>query len=384
MRRAALLVAWGALALATAPWAAAPARQAADGTEAPKAVEAVQGSAALARLIELAETGQDRELVEAGLPQVADDGALARDGLAVALVARGLFATGREPEAFALLERAEPRARDEAGRGAIVLMRARLLLERDELKAALALLTKRPGAYDEPRYPTLPDNLLLLGRGLVRLERHDLAEPLLTRFVEVAPLSPEGPAAWHMLFDCALRRGDLDRARACREQKEKLAQWHELLLARRLQIRRDPTARLPRLGLALLLLEVDELDGAQAALDALIARYPNDRDAWLHLGEVHRRAGRLKEAERVWRRLLQMHPDEQRARYNVAVLLRLGGQLDQARAELERLLASPAGEEERFVSAHLELARVLQAQGLADEARTRYAAYVARGGKEAL
>ena len=62
-----------------------------------------------------------------------------------------------------------------------------------------------------------------------------------------------------MLFDCALKRGDVERARACRVEKERLATWHQLLVARKLQVRRDPSARLPRLGLALLWLEVERL-----------------------------------------------------------------------------------------------------------------------------
>jgi tetratricopeptide (TPR) repeat protein len=337
-----------------------------------------------ARLVELAELGFAAELIATGLPLVQRGGELGADGQAGALVARALFGAGREAEAFALLDAAAPRAGDDAGRAALDLMRARLHLERDELAQALRILTARPGAYDAPRHPRAADNLLLLGRALVRLERRDLAEPMLQRFVAAAPLSPEAPAAWHMLFDCALGRGDVERAKACRAEKERLELWHQLLVARRVQIHRAPDARLPRLGLALLWLEVGALDEARAALEGLLARFPSDAEAWLHLGEVHRRAGRMDAARQAWTRLLELHPEEQRARYNLAILHRVQGRAAEARRELETLLAGPAADDARFLGAHWELARLLQAAGEVGAARERYAAYLERGGTDPL
>lgn len=378
MRRLAALVLAVALPAGNGAHPLQEERPASEAAQAPAVPEAYL------RLAELAEVGLDRELIEVGLPLVEPGGELARDGQAAALVARALFGAGREAEAFALLERARAAAADASGRVAIDLMRARLLLQRDELRDALGLLTREPGAYDAPRYPEAPDNLVLLGRALVRLERHDLAEPMLARFVAAAPLSPEAPAAWHMLFDCAVRRGDLARAQECRARKEDLDTWHQLLKARRLQVRRDPDARLPRLGLALLWLEVDALGEARAALDALIERHPTDAEAWLHLGEVHRRAGRMEAAGEAWTRLLGMHPDEQRARYNLAMLHRVEGRPAEARRELETLLAGDAADDPRFLAAHLELARLLRAAGEEEAARERFGAYRERGGDEEL
>jgi len=342
------------------------------------------------QLAELAELGLTTELIELGLPAVEKDGALANDGQAAALVAQALFGAGREGEAFALLDAAQARTGDgskpasAADRAALDLMRARLHLQRDELGEALGILAASQGKAPEPRYPFAVDNLLLLGRALVRLERFDLAEPMLRRFLDEAPLSPEAPSAWHMLFTCALQRGDVETAKACRAEKQRAETWHQLLVARKLQIRRDPDARLPRLGLALLWLEVDELEQARGALDAVIARYPNDADAWLHLGELHRRAGRLGDARRAWTQLLSMHPDEHRARYNLAILHRVEGRPAEARRELETLLASDAADDERFLGAHLELARLLQKAGETGAAQQRYAEYQKRGGTDAL
>jgi predicted Zn-dependent protease len=337
---------------------------------------------AYTRLAELSELGLDAEVVATGLPLVSGAGELARDGQAAALVARALFAVGREDEAFRLLDAAQPS--DDAGQASLTLMRARLLLERDRLKEALALLTLEPGAWSKPRFPGAAENLVLLGRALARSERHDLAEPVLEAFVRAAPLHPEGPAAWHMLFDCAMKRGDLARAEACRAEQGRLMLWHELLKTRRLQVRRSPEAREPRLGLFLLWLEAGELDEAQRALEGLLERHPGDAEAWLHQGELDRKRGRPQDAERAYARALELAPGDQRARYSLALLFAAAGRAADARRALETVLASEAADDPRFLGAHLELARLLSAAGEAEAARARYELYVARGGREPL
>ncbi|MEM7306530.1 MAG: tetratricopeptide repeat protein [Planctomycetota bacterium] len=334
------------------------------------------------RLRELAELGLDAELVTTGQAWIGPGGALAGAAEAAALVARSLFLTGRETEAFETLAAARPT--DRAGRAAIELMRARLLLERDDLAGALRLLVEEPNGRTAPKYPDVPDCLLLLGRALVRSDRHDLAEPPLRAFVEKAPLHPEGPSAWHMLFEAALRRNDLAGAKTCRAEKERWTQWHALLRARRLQIRRQPEARLPRLGLALLWIEARELERAEEALEDLLARFPQDAEAWLHLGEVHRMAGRATDAARAYGRSLEQDPTEHRARYSLALLHRDAGRTADARRELEHLLGTEAADEPAFLGAHLELARLLGAAGEADEAARRYARYRELGGTEEL
>lgn len=341
-----------------------------------------QEPASIDRLRDLAELGLQGELVAAGRPLVTAGGDLERDGEAASLVARALFATGREDEAFQLLAAARPA--DASGRAQVQLARARLLLERDSLEKALALLVERPGDWSRPRHPSHPDNLLLLGRALVRSDRHDLAEPTLRRLVELAPLHPEGPAAWHMLFDCAVRRGDLERAQFCRAEKQRLARWHALVTARRLQVRRDPEALLPRLGLALLWIEVERFDEARSALDALLARDPAHVEAWLHLGEVHRRAGRGGAALTAYERTLELDPGEQRARYSLALLNIGAGRADRARVELEILVSSEAANQPAFLGAHLELARLLKAAGDAAAAEARHARYLELGGEQSL
>jgi len=335
-----------------------------------------------AHLAELAERGLDGELVAAGLPLLAKGGALEGDAQSAALVARALFNAGREDEAFQLLDRARPA--DAADTAALALMRARLLLQRDRLKEALSLLVAEPGAWDKPRFPGVPDNQLLLGRALVRSDRYDLAEPALDAFVRAAPLHPEGPAAWHMLFDCALKRGDQERAKTCRAEEQRLRVWQELLTTRRLQVRRDPSARLPRLGLALLWMDAGELGEARKALDELLARFPEDAEGWLHMGEVERKQQHMAEAERAYGRALELDPEEQRARYNLALLHRQAGRTAEARSELERLVASEAGADARFLGAHLVLARLYVEAGEQEKARERYAVYAERGGKEGM
>ncbi len=334
----------------------------------------------LDRLRELAELGLDAELAKTGAPLVAPGAELAAEGEAIALVARALFNTGDEEGALRLLADARP---SPAGRGQVQLARARLLIERDDLQGAVGLLIERPGAFDRLRFPDEPESHLLLGRALVRLTRHDLAEKPLDAFVKRAPLHPEGPSAWHMLFECALQRGDSQRAAACRDEAARLRLWHDLMKARRLQARRDPKATLPRLGIALLWIEVNELERARAGLEEVLAMDAELAEAWLHLGEVHRKLGAAAEAEKAYARALAADANEHRARLSLAVLQLANGRAAQARAALEVLVGSEVEAEPAFLDAHLLLARILRDAGDAG-ADARYARYLELGGTEAL
>jgi tetratricopeptide (TPR) repeat protein len=334
-------------------------------------------AARLARWREALELDLAQEVLAEGPVLVASGGALERDGEALALVARARALRGDETGARELLEAAHA---DQATRGHVELERARLALDRDELAVALALLS----ADSKLRFPELPESFLLLGRVRVRMGESAQAEPWLKKFVELAPLSPEAPAAWHMLGQVALAKRDLASARACAQREERLGRWQAYYRARRLQIREKPSEPLPRLGLAQLWLEIDQPARAKTVLEELTGLAPSFCPGWFTLGEAERNLGELEPAHAHYTRALECDPEQSLARYNRAVIDRLAGRDAQARADFERLVQGRTGEDPRFLGAHLELARILSRAGEEDAARERYAVYGRLGGKEPL
>lgn len=318
------------------------------------------------------------EVVAEAEKRVAPGGELAREGRAIACVARALAAVGERGRADALLKGASP-TKDA---GLLVECRARFALEDDELDLVIELL-------HDPARGGLRDGVpaaagILLARARVRRAEWDLARPLLERFVDEQRLSPEAPSAWHLLALEALRRQDARRAQACAEREASLGRWHAYLKARRLQVRETPKEPLPRLGLAQLWLEVDELAAADRAIDELLEIAPDFARGWLARGETRRKQGRLPEASASYTRALELDSSLDIARFNRAQIARIEGRAADARSDLETLLAGKAGRDPRFASAHLELARLLRDAGDAEGARASYARYREAGGTEAL
>jgi len=287
-----------------------------------------------------------REVVAEALPQVSPDGALARDGQAIALAARALAATGREEQALELLGRADPTP---ASAGFVEVERARIALARDELARVreLLLVTPASGPPAPPvRRPAIPDAWLLAGQALARAGEEARAEPLLARFLELAPHDVSAPAAWHLLARAALARGDGRLAEERRARAADSARWQAYFRTRRLQVRASPGEPLPRLGLV---------------------------ELWLAVGEAARARAAAQE-------LVELAPGFCRGHAALGRALALAGETDLARASFERALGCDA----RLLEAHLELARMLLHEGRRDEAERRHAAYAALGGKEPL
>lgn len=289
---------------------------------------------------------------------------------AAALLARALFETRGSDEALALLE-------DLDGVPA-QLERARILVEEDELEAADELL-----AVLAPRAGAVPEFWLLSGRVHARRGALEAARAPLERFLALGPRHPEAPSALHVLSQAALRRGDGQAARELAARAAELGQWLAYLRVRRLQVRESPDEPLPRLGLALVWMGAGELERAAGVLDELLARHPDHASGWFHRGEVHRLAGELDAARAAYDRAVELDENELLARHNRAVLARLEGRGAEARADFEWLVENHP-DAPKVRGAHLELARLLFAAGEVDAARERYAAYLERGGTEAL
>ncbi|QOC22660.1 PA2778 family cysteine peptidase [Wenzhouxiangella sp. AB-CW3] len=84
---------------------------------------------------------------------------------------------------------------------------------------------------------------------------------------------------------------------------------------------------------------VAEDDAALAVWEQTLERWPDAALAWLGLGNVQFRRGRLEAAVDAYQRLLEIHPDHASGRYNLAVALQRNGRPCQARSELKALRA---------------------------------------------
>lgn len=319
-------------------------------------------------------------VLEAAGPRVRG-GDLARHGEARALLVRALLDRGRDREARALLKVEDL---EEGTRVHVILERARMHLLDDELREAAELLGEPEGTGIRALYPEHPECWLLLGRTLVRIGAAPRAVPLLERFLQMAPRHPEGAAAWHMLSQAALVEGNIERSKGCTERARELGTWYAYYRARRIQIREDPTAALPRLGLAKLWIEAEDSHRARSVIVELLELHPTHASAWFHLGEIERTVRDFEGARRAYDRALGFDPELAPARFNRATLHRLEGRGPFARADYEALLAGPSATDPRYLEAHLWLARLLEDAGEGPGAEARHRRYTELGGTEPL
>jgi tetratricopeptide (TPR) repeat protein len=339
----------------------------------------VDRAAAVAALREDLELDLVRDAVAKGRAWTAEDGAFCTDGEVLALYARALATSGDDEGARACLAAAKP---DEATRPWIAIELARQALEQDDLAAAAAALAGADATT--VKYPELAECWLVRARALARLGEPVRAAPLFEKFLSLAPLSPDGPAACHQIAQAALARGAHDEARRWFDRAAELGTWQGFYRARRIQIREHPDDPLPKLGLAELLLDAREHARAETLLAALVTAKPEVARAWFLLGEARRKQRNLDGAQTAYDRALQLDPTLAFARFNRAVIARMAGRAADARADFERIVAEPSGDDPRLAAAHLELSRLLVQAGEKEAAARRYARYVALGGKEPL
>jgi len=315
-------------------------------------------------------------------PQVASGAALARDGAALALLSRAVFAT-HAPAFESAWKRLEGREVDEATRADLELERARLLVESDQLARALVALLERPEA-SAPRFAERPTSWLYTGRAWFRSGEPTRGAPFLAKFVELAPRDREASSALHLLAQEALARGDGATAQACVRRAEELSRWHALWKVRTRQVLEKPDEALPRIGLAQLWLQAGDAARARSQLRDLLARHADSAQGWFLLGEAQRMERDLDGALASYSRALESEPTHLLALNNRATIHRLAGRLAEARADFERIVDGPRGAEPAAQPARLALARTLVALGEHEAAQARYARYAELGGREPL
>ena len=157
-----------------------------------------------------------------------------------------------------------------------------------------------------------------LGLTLGALGQGDASVAALRRALQ---LNPELPDAWRALADHLSAMGDEPGAEGARARFLKAST-------------RDP--RLLAAGAALCENRIPE---AETLLRSHLQNHATDIAALRMLAEVAARIGRYADAEQLLVRCLELAPGFHGARHNYAVALLRQGRPDQARAQVERLLA---------------------------------------------
>jgi choline-sulfatase len=182
----------------------------------------------------------------------------------------------------------------------------------------------------------------------------------ITEYRRYLSLVPSSAYAHHWLSICAIRLGD--QAAALREADAALAIDGRFSDARimkggilasrgdyggavaelRAAAEADPVKPAIRLDLAKVLAESGRPGEAQAEYEAALRIQPDYGPALTGLGALLAAGGRLDEAEQALRRATEIDAADLQARLNLAVVYSRRGQVRDARAEYERVLASPA------------------------------------------
>ncbi len=338
------------------------------------------------QLLRLAEMGRSAEIVERFAASIEAGGPWANDGQLVALIAAAAFDSGSEQRASDWLEGARPTADTVVF---VDLERVRQHMESDRLDGALSALTRNVTDAEGRtrsalRHPEAAASWLLLARIRARQEHWNEARPAAERYLALSPRGEGAATAWHIVARGLLDAGNADEARAAFERSRELERWLQLFRVRRLQALRAPEDPLPRLGLALLWREADDLPRATRELEGLVSDFPAFARGHFHLAEAKRAAGEHEDAVQSYERALGLDAAFVAARLNRAQLLLTLGRNDAAESEFLALLQGPASEVPELLPAHLGLARALLARGAKDAANERYERYRALGGTEAL
>jgi tetratricopeptide (TPR) repeat protein len=94
----------------------------------------------------------------------------------------------------------------------------------------------------------------------------------------------------------------------------------------------------------------------------------SELEAALRQAVMHHQAGRLPQAEDIYRRILQVQPDHPGTSNNLGIALRDQGKIDEALAVFRRVIAVAPD----YAPAHSNLGNVLFAQGKLAEAEDSY------------
>ncbi|OYU15015.1 MAG: hypothetical protein CFE37_08220 [Alphaproteobacteria bacterium PA4] len=199
-----------------------------------------------------------------------------------------------------------------------LLTLADALAHGERLLAADATLAAEQARAILAAAPSQPQALALLGRALMRCGDSDGAIAALTA---ATTANPGDAGSWQRLAE--LHTAAEDEAAAAEAQAQALR----------------AAARDPQLIAAANALVANDLPVAERLLKARLRDQPADVPAIRMLAELAGRIGRFGDAEKLLRRAVELAPQFDAARHNLAVVLQRQGKAEAALAETDILLA---------------------------------------------
>ncbi len=264
------------------------------------------------------------------------------------------------------------------------LARARVALLSDDFDKVRSLLLSPKGPEVIAECSDLPDAWLILARAHARDGNDADAAFLYHEFIRRDALHPESPSAWHFLAGHASRTQQAAAAKQYGIAARQATEWQSYYRARRIQVRENPQATLPRIGLVILWMQAGRPEAAKEELERIFALDPNHCEAFGHLAEAERKLENFDAAKAAYDRALECAPERAGLRFNRAYLAGLQGRSADARNDYEWIVASEHVSDPRFQTAHLELARIALAAGDSKRADRHYELYVELGGEQPL
>ena len=261
---------------------------------------------------------------------------------------------------------------------------ARVALFEDRLGEVQLLLKSKETIEVATQFRDMPDAWLLLGRAQARSNQEADAAHVLHEFIRRDPMHPEVPSAWRFLALDARRTQKLLQAKQCTASADRTAKWHLYYRARLLQVRENPRATLPRIGLVILWMQAGKPQSAKDELQLIFEIDPNHCAALGHLAEAERKLGHHDAAKHAYDRAIKCAPEQVGLRFNRAFLATSQGRDADARSDYEWILASEHEADPRFLNAHFELARILLKAEETEGSSRHYQRYVELGGQVPL
>lgn len=111
-------------------------------------------------------------------------------------------------------------------------------------------------------------------------------------------------------------------------------------------------------------LKAGDINGAKAAFEVAVQKNPKQADAHHYLALVHDRVGDRVEAEKHYRKALELSPDLEESAINLAALLVENGAYDEAAGLMKKALAK----DPKSAALHVNLAMALSGKGDVDAA----------------
>jgi tetratricopeptide (TPR) repeat protein len=105
---------------------------------------------------------------------------------------------------------------------------------------------------------------------------------------------------------------------------------------------------------AMALMATGDQAGARVEFEQELARNANDFEANLNMAAIHKKEREMEPAEKYIAKALDVRPESQAARYQLATVQMATGRFEEARAELEGIVAAAPD----FIEAHVSLATV--------------------------